>query len=227
MNEVSQNIADGAVAPRLAEPHGQSCLEVIDLECQRGGRLLFRGLSFRVEGRELLQIEGANGSGKTSLLRLLTGLMRPSAGEIRWSGRNISKDLSLYHPHIDYLAHSLGCKEQLTPRENLEVCIGTAVSRVEIAPGEALARVGLQGFEDRPTRLLSVGQRRRTALARLMLSQARLWLLDEPLAGLDENGERMVEELLVQHIAGGGIAVITTHHPLSLDCNSNTLKLEE
>src|SRR3954467_9093617 len=157
-------------------------LEAAELECERGARILFRGISFVVPGGELLRVAGANGSGKTSLLRILCGLARPSAGEVRWKGQPIGGLREDYARELVYIGHAPAVKDDLTPRENLEIsCRLSGQSTRGEALAAALERLG---GPELPVRKLSQGQRRRAALARLLVSDASLWLLDEPFATL-------------------------------------------
>jgi heme exporter protein A len=189
-----------------------SVLSVEGLECERGGRVLFRALSFDVKGGELLRIAGDNGSGKTSLLRILCGLLLPSEGEVRWRGENIRALREDFSRQLVYLGHALAVKDDLTPAENLSIALRIAGISPEVDKvNEALARFGLGGIE-RPVRQLSQGQRRRAALARLLLSEALpLWLLDEPFVALDAPAAKLTEELIAQQVARGATVVYTTH----------------
>lgn len=199
------------------KPLNHPMLEAISLHCIRGERELFHNLSFVLDSGEMLLASGPNGSGKTSLLRLLCGLSPPASGEIRWQGEAVRAQRSEYCRHMTYLGHHNGVKEELTPLENLRVA--TAVAAVEINEVKlhaALDRVGLAGYEELPAKLLSQGQKRRVALARLLLADASLWILDEPLAALDVQAVVLVEEMLAAHLAGGGLAVLTTHQPLKV-----------
>jgi len=184
-------------------------LEAAQLECQRGGRTLFRALSFAVQPGELLRIAGANGSGKTSLLRILCGLLAPSQGEVRWKGEPIGRLREEYSRELVHIGHAAGLKGELTAAENLSftcTLAGVAVSGVQ----QALARLGVA--EQKPVKQLSQGQRRRAALARLALSaRVPLWLLDEPFAALDAGAISTVLELIRGHAASGGAVVFTTH----------------
>jgi heme exporter protein A len=187
-------------------------LEADDVECIRGGRTLFRGLGFALRGGELLRVAGVNGSGKTSLLRILCGLLPPSGGEVRWNGSGIRRLGEEYATRLVYLGHAPAVKDELTPAENLDIACrlaGLQASAKDIQG--ALDRFGLSG-KDLPTKKLSQGQRRRAALARLALSDAiPLWLLDEPFSALDAAAARLTEELIAQHAARGGAVVYTTH----------------
>lgn len=191
-------------------------LEACGLECVRHDRTLFRDLSFTVTAGEITQIEGANGSGKTSLLRLLCGLMLPASGEVRWRGRDIQADRADFATELCYIGHHPGIKEELTPRENLRMALALGRPRGDIGIDAALERVGLYGYEDLPTRTLSAGQRRRVALARMLIIEATLWILDEPFTALDAQGRALIETMLEAHSRRGGAALLTTHQPLNL-----------
>lgn len=189
-------------------------LEIDNLECIRGDRVLFRGLDLKAGAGELVRVEGINGSGKTSLLRILSGLSRPSSGAVRWSGNDIQRDRAAYCDRLAYLGHNNGIKHDLTPQENLRVARSLANAPSGLSIAEALTRLDLEGYEHVPTRQMSMGQQRRVALARLLVSDKPLWILDEPFTSLDSNGIAQVETLLNEHAANGGITVLTTHHPL-------------
>jgi heme exporter protein A len=190
--------------------------EAVDLACVRRDRTLFEGFSFRLAAGELLQIEGANGSGKTSLLRILCLLALADAGEVRWNGANVAEDRADYLARLTYIGHTPGVKADLTALENLQVASALAPDAAACHPDDALAAVGLAGFEDTHVRELSAGQTRRVALARLLLQPTRLWILDEPFTALDRAGKRRVEELLEAHCGAGGMALITTHQPVDV-----------
>jgi heme exporter protein A len=193
-------------------------LSVHNLACARGERLLFKGMNFTVAAGELLLVQGGNGQGKTSLLRLLTGLARPEEGEIRWRGEPIRKCRDLYHAEMIYLGHANGVKDDLNPVENLRFAEGLQgrAFEAERAIG-ILERLGLSRCLDLPCRVLSFGQRRRVALSALLLADARLWILDEPLTGLDVHAVALMEGLIRDHLTAGGMAVATTHQALNLD----------
>lgn len=188
------------------------------LACERGERLLFRDLGFELGRGEALLVVGGNGRGKTSLLRILCGLSAPVAGVVRWRGDPLNKAHEQYGREMAYLGHANGIKDDLTPMENLR--IAAALNGRELDSGTATAaleQVGLSRCMDFPARVLSFGQRRRVALAGLMTAGALLWILDEPLTGLDVEGVAMVERMIRDHVMAGGLAIMTTHQPLALD----------
>lgn len=186
-------------------------LEAADLRCERGGRVLFERLSFRLGAGEFLRVSGANGSGKTSLLRVLCGLLTPSRGCVRWKGEPVAALREEYARQLVYLGHAPAVKGDLTAEENLSIaCTLAGVAASRDAVKSALARFALP--HDVPVRRLSQGQRRRAALARLALSGAvPLWLLDEPFAALDAEGIERLGALLSGHAEKGGAIVFTTH----------------
>jgi len=186
-------------------------LEAADLRCERGGRVLFERLSFRLGAGEFLRVSGANGSGKTTLLRVLCGLLTPSRGCVRWKGEPVAALREEYARQLVYLGHAPAVKGDLTAEENLSIaCTLAGVAASRAAVKSALARFALP--HDVPVRRLSQGQRRRAALARLALSGAvPLWLLDEPFAALDAEGIERLGALLSGHAEKGGAIVFTTH----------------
>jgi len=193
-------------------------LEARELECIRDDRTLFSSLGFRLERGQALILEGHNGSGKTSLLRILCGIRLPDAGTVTWGETDISKLGPDYHVHTAYVGHRDGIKLDLTPLENL--AMARALGRPsDITLEAALEKVDLFGFEDVLTRNLSAGQQRRLALARLLVTDTVLWILDEPFTSLDTQGIKIIEELLDQHTTNGGMLAVTSHHAVNL---SNT-----
>ncbi|MGE5758332.1 MAG: cytochrome c biogenesis heme-transporting ATPase CcmA [Sideroxydans sp.] len=190
-------------------------LEVGNLACSRGDHRLFAGLSFALHPGEIMQVQGANGSGKTSLLRTLCGFITPDAGEILWRGKNVSDLGEDYRAELLYLGHLNAIKDELSALENLQMSAGLAgYSVTEQQALAALRRMGLQRREHLPVRVLSQGQRRRVALARLLIGDAHLWILDEPLTALDVGAVGLMQELIGEHLSKGGMTIFTTHQPL-------------
>ena len=192
-------------------------LEAHDLMCIRDDRPLFEHLSFHVEPRQVLLLEGRNGSGKTSLLRTLCAIRLPDGGKITWNGEDIFDLGPEYHAHTAYVGHKDGVKLDLTAVENLTMAKGLGDPNDDLSIEEALAKVDLYGFEDVPARNLSAGQQRRLALARLLVTRAKLWILDEPFTSLDTHGIGVVEALFATHLANNGMIAMTSHHSVNLD----------
>jgi len=193
-------------------------LAITQLECVRGERRLFTGLDFEAAPHTLLEVRGPNGSGKTSLLRNLCGLLPPAAGTIRWCGNDIHAFADDYRSHFAYLGHLSGVKDELTAVENLRFA-----ARASGLPAEpdaidaALGKLGVHEFRHLPCKALSQGQRRRVALARLCLSAERaLWILDEPFTALDTAALAVVRQLVEAHLERGGIVVLTTHQEVAI-----------
>jgi heme exporter protein A len=189
-------------------------LEVESLHLWRGERHVLRGIGFALGAGQCLKVTGPNGAGKTSLLRTLAALMYPESGQLRWGGRDVRADLRAFQAGLVYLGHEPPLKVDLTARENLYYWIG---NRQHVSAGQlasALTRVGAEGCADRLVRTLSAGQRRRVALAALVLLRVPLWLLDEPATNLDAEGQRLVAALLAEQLARGGLAVAALHHDL-------------
>jgi heme exporter protein A len=183
------------------------------LACQRGGRQLFAGLSFELRAGEVLQVVGANGSGKTTLLRILCGLRVPDEGVVRWRGQPVAEADDAYAESLSYLGFQSGLKLDLSPRENL--AFARCLARGQgLSAEQALEQLRLGTYADRPCRQLSTGQQRRVALARLLMLDTPLWILDEPLTGLDQAARADFEQALFAHAGAGGLVVLTTHHPI-------------
>lgn len=192
-------------------------LEVVDLECVRGERRLFQGLNFTLDKGELLYVHGPNGSGKTTLLRTLCGLALPEAGEIRWRGQNIRRLGEDYHREMAYVGHLNGVKDELTAFENLRVVGQLAgVSDTGERAVAALRRMGLSACVELPGKALSQGQKRRAALARLLLASTALWIMDEPFNALDVKAVEMIQTMLSEHLDNGGMVVLTTHQEVEI-----------
>lgn len=195
----------------------EALLAARDLVSVRGDRLLFQGLSFALLPGTLLKVEGPNGAGKTSLLRILAGLLRPETGSVTWRGQDIAARPGDYAGDRRYIGHQNGHGLALTARENLRVAAALQGVVSDAASLETvLAAVGLSHAGATPAVRLSSGQRRRLALARLLLGKAGIWILDEPLNALDRDGQALVSRLLTDHLMSDGVAVISTHQPLTL-----------
>jgi heme exporter protein A len=191
-------------------------LQAVDLQCERDDRLLFRNLSFSILPGTITRVEGANGSGKTTLLRILAGLNGAWSGELRWRGQSIAHQQEDFLRNMLYLGHRPGIKSLLTPAENLRALMAGRQPVADRVLRQALQGTGLAGFEDVPCRNLSAGQQRRVALARLLIADEPLWLLDEVFTAIDASGVAAIEALLQQRAAEGGAVVVTTHHNLRL-----------
>ncbi len=202
-------------------------LTATDLACVRGDRRLFSGLGFTLEPGAWIYLTGENGSGKTSLLRILVGLSPAEAGEIRWQGSAIGRLGDEYRKAVTYLGHHNALKEELTARENL--CTGAAMAGINLDAGRAdalLGSVGLAGREELPARFLSQGQKRRVALARLLWSESPLWILDEPFVALDVAAVAWLAATLAGHLAAGGMAILTSHQEVLIEGSTmQTLRL--
>lgn len=199
----------------------RSTLEIDGIGCVRGDRRLFSDICFALTPGKCVQLTGANGSGKTSLLRIICGLMEPEEGEIRWQGANIRTLGEEYFTAITYIGHRNGVKEELTSIENLRISgglVGIEVSRAKAR--EILAKMGLAGRENLAARLLSEGQRRRSALARLMICRTAIWVLDEVLTSLDKAAVGLMTSVIAEHLKNGGIAIVATHQELALPAGS-------
>ncbi|PWT93937.1 MAG: heme ABC transporter ATP-binding protein CcmA [Blastocatellia bacterium] len=196
-------------------------LEIRNLGCVRGDRRLFASLNFSVDPGTFVQLTGPNGSGKTSLLRILCGLLAPAEGQILWQGANIRSLGEEYFTSVTYLGHRHGVKDELSPLENLRVSNGlNGIEITEDRALEVLETLGLAGREDLPARLLSEGQRRRVALARLVVCNTTLWLLDEVMTSLDKAAIGLVRSLIEKHLTDGGMAIVATHQDLGLTTSS-------
>ena len=199
----------------VAAAHLGAELVAEDLACRRGERLVFAGLDCRLPAGGALVLTGRNGSGKSSLLRLLATLLAPAAGRLLWGGQPVVDDAAGHRARVHYVGHLDAAKPALTPRESLVFWAGLR-GVAEPPVGEALDRFGLHLVADWPCRFLSAGQRRRLALARLVAAPAPVWLLDEPTAALDEDGEARLAAAIAEHRAAGGRVAVATHQRLAL-----------
>jgi heme exporter protein A len=190
----------------------------------RGDRALFCDLDFRVAAGELIVIEGANGSGKTSLLRVMAGLVQPQEGSVAWRGIDTARQRQAYHDELVWMGHRPGFKGDLTISENLRVEAGLRRTR-RATTTTVLERLGLGSVCGLPFRVLSAGQQRRVALARMLLADAALWLMDEPFTNLDVSGQVLVTELLRGHLNDGRMAVVATHHELTIGTPLQRIRL--
>ncbi|MEA1081555.1 cytochrome c biogenesis heme-transporting ATPase CcmA [Marinobacter qingdaonensis] len=191
-------------------------LQAVNLQCERDERMLFRDLSFSILPGTVTRVEGANGTGKTTLLRILAGLNDAWAGDVRWRGQLRRHQREEFLRNTLYLGHRPGIKGLLTPVENLRALEAARRPVSDRVLRQALAGTGLDGFQDVPCRKLSAGQQRRVALARLLIADEPLWLLDEVFTAIDADGVQAMEALLQQRADEGGAVVVTTHHDLQL-----------
>ncbi|NNF95674.1 MAG: cytochrome c biogenesis heme-transporting ATPase CcmA [Halobacteria archaeon] len=192
-------------------------LEVVNLECIRGDRRLFSELSFDLSAGELLHLHGHNGSGKTTLLRTICGLITPTEGEVRWQGENVRRLRDVFARELVYIGHKNAIKADLTGTENLRIaCQLDGIPVSEKQAWDALEQLGLRGHEDLPVRVLSQGQKKRVALARLLLNKSPLWILDEPFTALDKAAVGYLQTVIQAHVDAGGMVMLTTHQEVAL-----------
>jgi heme exporter protein A len=193
----------------------------------RGDRHVLKGVSLELKPKELMHISGPNGTGKTTLLRVVSGLLRPEEGSVTWCGQSIAGVRLDYQCALAYASHEPALKGDLTPLENLRFMVGLRrpVTRAELKA--TLERTGVGACADLPVRVLSAGQRRRVVMARVLATQAVLWLLDEPFTNLDAAGSALLGVLLAEHVNGGGMALVVAHQDLQLAATLRRLELAE
>ena len=193
-------------------------LEVRELACVRGDHRLFQGLNFTLHAGELLHLRGSNGSGKTSLLRTICGLMAPAEGQVLWQGKNTRSIREEFFNNLIYLGHLGAIKGELTALENLRLaCQLSGLPYEEDYLLDAIAKMGLAGREDLPTKVLSAGQKRRVALAKLLAQPAKMWVLDEPFNALDVAAVDLLKTLIADHVRADGMVILTTHQEVEID----------
>jgi len=188
-------------------------IEIKGLSCIRDDRTLFENLNFKLANHQVLLLEGKNGSGKTSLLRIICGFREQDAGEIFWSGTSIKE--SQYFAEMAYVGHLDGVKKELTVLENLKMSLALG-QQGAYTIDQALNKVQLAGYDDSLVQSLSAGQKRRLSLARLLITKNILWVLDEPFTSIDKQGITLIESLMHEHVTSGGMIILTSHHDLAL-----------
>jgi heme exporter protein A len=200
------------------------CIEKVHV--WRGDRHVLRGVSLDVHRGELMHVSGPNGTGKTTLLRVVSGLLRPEKGSVAWQGRSIAATAAEYQCALAYASHEPALKGDLTALENLRFTVGLK-RRVTVAElRSSLERTGVGTCADLPARVLSAGQRRRVAMARVLAFRADLWLLDEPYTNLDGAGSSLLSALLAEHVGQGGVALVVAHHDLNVPVQTRSLELQ-
>jgi heme exporter protein A len=197
-------------------------LQGIGLSCIRDDRVLFSELNFCLQSKQILLLEGKNGSGKTSLLRILCGFREPDAGQVNWGNEAIND--SSYYADMAYVGHLDGVKKELTVLENLKMSLALGIAG-QYSISDALTKVHLQGYDDVLVQALSAGQKRRLSLARLLITHNSLWILDEPFTSLDKQGIALIESLMTEHCEGGGMIVLTSHHDITLHNDVDVLRI--
>jgi heme exporter protein A len=200
-------------------------LSVSEVHVWRGERHVLKGVSLELHPRQLLHVSGPNGAGKTTLLRVLCGLLTPEQGAVAWLGRPIVKSRAEFHSILAYASHDPALKGDLTALENLRYSVGLRRRVTNVELRASLGRTGAEECADLPARVLSAGQRRRVAMARIIATGAALWLLDEPFTNLDSAGSALLSGLLAEHVQGGGLAVVVAHHEITLAGEVRRLEL--
>ena len=199
-------------------------LQTRELSCVKDDRWLFEGLNLDIDRGQILLVEGKNGSGKTSLLRILTGLSLPESGDVLWQGDPISEVGPDYYEQVNYVGHHDGIKRDLTCLENLRLIQAMGIPG-DLDLDEALERVNLYRFGDNFVSTLSAGQKRRLAMARLIVTEARLWIMDEPFTSLDKASMALFQNMFEQHLEQGGIIIMTSHHDIEMP-DSDVIRLD-
>jgi heme exporter protein A len=200
------------------------CVEKVHV--WRGDRHVLRGVSLELHPGELMHVSGPNGTGKTTLLRVVSGLLRPEKGSVAWQGRSIAATAAEYQAALAYASHEPALKSDLTALENLRFTVGLKRRVTAAELRSSLERTGVGTCADLPARVLSAGQRRRVAMARVLAFQADLWLLDEPYTNLDGSGSALLSALLAEHVGRGGVALVVAHHDLNLAVHTRQLELQ-
>jgi heme exporter protein A len=200
------------------------CVEKVHV--WRGDRHVLQGLSLDVHRGELLHVSGPNGTGKTTLLRVVSGLLRPEKGSVAWQGRSIAATAAEYQSELAYASHEPALKSDLTALENLRFTVGLKRRATVAELRSSLERTGVAHCADLPARVLSAGQRRRVAMARVLAFRADLWLLDEPYTNLDGSGSSLLSALLAEHVGQGGVALVVAHHDLNVAVRTRQLELQ-
>ena len=203
---------------------GGLCVEKVHV--WRGDRHVLRGVSVEVQPGELLHVSGPNGTGKTTLLRVVSGLLRPEKGSVSWQGRSIAATAAEYQSALAYASHEPALKSDLTALENLRFTVGLKRRVTAAELRSSLERTGVGTCADLPARVLSAGQRRRVAMARVLAFRADLWLLDEPFTNLDASGSSLLSALLAEHVGQGGVALVVAHHDLNVAVQTRQLELQ-
>ena len=194
-----------------------SKFSINNLECIRQNNILFKGLNLTMEDGGLLQINGANGSGKSSLLQICTGLIQITTGKVLWNNIDISHNRYEFQSNILYIGHTNGIKATLTVEENMRIIHSLTGSKSKINYSAILKKIGMSGMNKIFTYNMSAGQKRRLGLTKLFMTKSKLWFLDEPFNALDKEGKKIIENLIISHCADGGITIFTTHQKMEID----------
>ncbi len=194
-----------------------STFTINNLQCIRRDNILFQGLGFTLEDGGLLQIDGVNGSGKSSLLKMCIGLIQATEGSITWNDEDITTSRYQFQSDMTYFGHTNGVKAGLTALENMNVMHALSGSKNNVDYSSILEEIGLSGMEDVLLSRMSAGQNRRVGLTRIFMTTSKLWLLDEPFNALDKNGKKIIEQLIVKHCKAGGMVIFATHQTMEID----------